>query len=86
MFYKMNSITKIPSNLTRNITKNILSNKITNCKYLVVGGGIVGSSTAYHLSQHSDDILLVDQNKLTSGTTWHAAGILGQIRNSKVET
>lgn len=50
---------------------------------VVIGGGIIGCSTAYHLARdHRADVLLLEQNRLTSGTTWHAAGLVGQLRSS----
>ncbi len=50
---------------------------------IVIGGGIVGCSTAYHLARdHKADVILLEQNKLTSGSTWHAAGLVGQLRSS----
>jgi 4-methylaminobutanoate oxidase (formaldehyde-forming) len=50
---------------------------------VVIGGGIVGASVAYHLAGMGwDDIVLLERKKLTSGTTWHAAGLIGQLRNS----
>ena len=50
---------------------------------VVVGGGIIGCSTAYHLARdHKADVLLLEQGKLTSGSTWHAAGLVGQLRSS----
>jgi len=49
----------------------------------VIGGGIIGCSTAYHLARdHKADVLLLEQGKLTSGSTWHAAGLVGQLRSS----
>ena len=48
---------------------------------LVIGGGIVGCSIAYHLTKLGvKDVVLLEQNQLTSGTTWHAAGLVGQLR------
>ena len=42
---------------------------------VVVGGGIVGCSVAYHLARLGiTDVVVIEQNKLTAGTTWHAAG------------
>lgn len=50
---------------------------------VVVGGGIVGCSTAYHLARdHKADVVLVDKGRLTGGSTWHAAGLVGQLRSS----
>jgi len=50
---------------------------------IVIGGGIIGCSTAYHLARdHKADVLLLEQGKLTSGSTWHAAGLVGQLRSS----
>nr|MCU0902299.1 FAD-dependent oxidoreductase [Tabrizicola sp.] len=50
---------------------------------IVIGGGIIGCSTAYHLARdHKADVLLLEQGKVTSGSTWHAAGLVGQLRSS----
>lgn len=52
-------------------------------QFVVIGGGIIGCSTAYHLARdHNADVVLLEQNKLTSGSTWHAAGLVGQLRSS----
>ncbi len=51
---------------------------------VVVGGGIAGCATAYHLAKLGvTDVLLLEQGKLTSGTTWHAAGLIGQMRPNR---
>src|SRR5690349_1848721 len=48
---------------------------------VVVGGGIAGASTAYHLTKLGvTDVVLLEQGRLTCGTTWHAAGLVGQMR------
>ncbi|MEM5470205.1 FAD-dependent oxidoreductase [Hoeflea sp. AS60] len=50
---------------------------------VVIGGGIIGCSTAYHLARdHKADVVLLEQGQLTSGSTWHAAGLVGQLRSS----
>ena len=50
---------------------------------IVIGGGIIGCSTAYHLAKdHKSDVLLLERGRLTGGSTWHAAGLVGQLRSS----
>ncbi|MGH6927888.1 MAG: NAD(P)/FAD-dependent oxidoreductase, partial [Dongiaceae bacterium] len=50
---------------------------------VIIGGGIIGCSTAYHLAKLGwRDIVLLERHKLTSGSTWHAAGLVGQLRTS----
>jgi 4-methylaminobutanoate oxidase (formaldehyde-forming) len=52
-------------------------------KVVIVGGGVVGCSVAYHLTKLGiRDVLLLEQNKLAGGTTWHAAGLVGRLRTS----
>ncbi len=59
----------------------------TQARVVVVGGGIAGVSTAYHLAQLGiRDVLLLEQGKLTCGTTWHAAGLVGQTRATRNAT
>jgi len=56
----------------------------TQARIVIVGGGIAGCSTAYHLSlMGQTDVLLLEQGKLTCGTTWHAAGLVGQMRPNR---
>ena len=55
----------------------------TSARAVVIGGGIVGCSTAYHLAKLGwTDTVLVEKHKLTSGSTFHAAGLVGQLRTS----
>jgi len=50
---------------------------------VIIGGGIIGCSTAFHLARdHKADVILLEQDALTSGSTWHAAGLVGQLRSS----
>lgn len=56
----------------------------SHAEIIIVGGGIAGCSTAYHLAKAGKtDVLLLEQGKLTSGTTWHAAGLIGQMRPNR---
>jgi len=55
----------------------------SSAKIVIVGGGIVGCSVAYHLGKMGiTDVLLLERGRLTSGSTWHAAGLVGQLRTS----
>ncbi|MES2958556.1 MAG: FAD-dependent oxidoreductase [Pseudomonadota bacterium] len=56
----------------------------SQARVVIVGGGIAGCSTAYHLTKLGiTDVLLLEQGKLTCGTTWHAAGLVGQMRPNR---
>src|SRR5512147_438760 len=59
----------------------------SQARVVIVGGGIAGCSTAYHLAKLGvRDVLLLEQGKLTCGTTWHAAGLVGQYRATRNAT
>src|SRR5256885_2192371 len=59
----------------------------SHAQVVVVGGGIAGASTAYHLTKLGcTDVVLLEQGKLTCGTTWHAAGLVGQLRATRNAT
>src|SRR5580765_7751049 len=59
----------------------------THARAVVVGGGIAGASTAYHLARAGrSDVVLLEQGTLTCGTTWHAAGLVGQTRATRNAT
>lgn len=50
-------------------------------RVVIIGGGVIGASIAYHLTKLGwRDVLLLERKRLTSGTTWHAAGLVGQLR------
>ena len=50
-------------------------------RVVIIGGGIIGTSVAYHLTRLGwTDVVLLEQGQLSSGTTWHAAGLVGQLR------
>ncbi len=56
----------------------------SHVEIVIVGGGIAGCSTAYHLAAMGrKDVLLLEQGTLTCGTTWHAAGLVGQMRPNR---
>ena len=55
----------------------------THARVVIIGGGVVGCSVAYHLTKLGwQDVVLLERKQLTSGTTWHAAGLIGQLRAS----
>jgi sarcosine dehydrogenase len=55
----------------------------THARCVVIGGGIVGCSVAYHLARAGwTDVVLLERSQLTAGSTWHAAGLVGQLRTN----
>ncbi|MGK2881267.1 MAG: GcvT family protein [Mycobacterium sp.] len=56
-------------------------------RVVVIGGGVIGTSVAYHLTKLGyTDVVLIEQGELSCGTTWHAAGLVGQLRASESAT
>jgi len=55
-----------------------------HARVVIIGGGVIGCSVAYHLTKLGwKDVVLLERKQLTSGTTWHAAGLIGQLRATK---
>ena len=60
-----------------------MTNLPSTARVVIIGGGIVGTSVAYHMGKLGwTDTVLLERKKLTSGTTFHAAGLVGQLRTS----
>ena len=54
-----------------------------HARAVIIGGGVGGTSIAYHLAERGwTDVVLVDRAELTSGSTFHSAGLVGQLRGS----
>ena len=59
----------------------------TETRVVIAGGGVVGASVAYHLTRLGwKDVVLLEQNALAGGTTWHAAGLIGRLRTTNSMT
>ena len=60
-----------------------MANLPTHARVVIIGGGVIGCSVAYHLTKLGwKDVILLERRQLTCGTTWHAAGLIGQLRAS----
>ena len=66
----------------------VMSNTLPDqAQVVIIGGGIHGCSVAYHLAKAGwTDVILLERKQLTSGTTWHAAGLVGQLQGSHATT
>ncbi len=59
----------------------------SRARIVIVGGGVIGTSVAYHLTKAGQtDVVLLEQGELSCGTTWHAAGLVGQLRATQAGT
>ena len=59
----------------------------SRARVVIIGGGVIGTSVAYHLTRLGwTDVLLLEQGTLSCGTTWHAAGLVGPLRASETGT
>src|SRR3954465_5778903 len=64
-----------------------MANLPSRAEIVIVGGGVIGASVAYHLTKlGKTDVLLLEQGHLSGGTTWHAAGLVGPLRASESGT
>ena len=53
----------------------------SHAQAVIIGGGVIGCSVAYHLAKLGwREVVLLERKRLTCGTTWHAAGLIGQLR------
>ena len=72
---------------TNNIILTMSNTLPKSSKVVVIGGGVAGCSVAYHLAKYGwKDTILLERDQLTSGTTWHAAGLVGQLGASSTIT
>ncbi len=70
-----------------NTTGSLTSKSLpSHAPVVIIGGGIVGVSTLYHLAHRGIPAILLERRKIACGTTWHAAGIVGQLRDSSAQT
>ena len=80
----------MPAGKPRTFTKPIMESSHSlpvEAKVVIVGGGVIGTSVAYHLTKLGwSDVVLLEQGQLGGGTSWHAAGLVGRLRSSNSMT
>src|ERR1700742_2734713 len=69
-------MTTTPTDAARERSTNAGRTLPDRARVVVIGGGVIGTSTAYHLAHLGVDAVLLERDRLTSGTTWHAAGLM----------
>src|SRR5215510_14234950 len=82
------AVTSVSSWRTCNVrTRQSMADLPQRARVVIIGGGVIGTSVAYHLAAAGcRDVLLLEQGQLSCGTTWHAAGLVGQLRASESGT
>lgn len=81
------SLNSLNSSSSLNNLESSLLSLPSSSKVCIIGGGVIGCSVAYHLSKLGwKDIVLLERGQLSCGTTWHAAGLIGQLRDTETET
>ena len=77
----------VPHHIHPKPTLSLTDKLPSSCRVLIAGGGIIGQSIAYHLSQLGEkDIVLIEKAKLASGSTWQSSGRVSNLQNTFIET